>query len=195
MTESITTVCYLSKEEYLVQEELADFKSEYYNGEVLAMSGGTVNHSLISTNITSLIKFSLKNKGKKCKVFNSDMKIDIPRSNSYVYADGMAVCGDIQLMEGRKDIVQNPILIVEVLSPSTQSHDLGDKFKNYLSLPSLKEYVIIYQDQPYIQVFFKKEERNWQMLYWDDLEQTILLQSLDIEIPMTDIYENVEFEL
>ncbi|SFF51765.1 Uma2 family endonuclease [Thermoflexibacter ruber] len=195
MVEFKPTYQKISRDTYLVMEEQAIYKSEYHNGAVVAMAGGTVAHSLIAGDTNTAIKIALKNKKKTCKVFNSDMKLEISAHNRFVYPDGMVVCGEIELVANRKDIIKNPILIIEVLSAETRSYDLGDKFRYYLTLPSLREYVVIEQERPYVQVFFKKEERNWQMKYYDDLSQQVDLESLEISISMEEIYENVTFEL
>lgn len=145
----------ISGDAYWVMEEQAIYKSEYYNGELVAVA-----HSLIAVDTNTAIKIALKNKNKACNVFNSSMKLEISAHNCLLYPDSMVVCSEIELAANRKDIIKNPILIVEVLSAETRSYDLGDKFRYYLTLPSLKESVVIERERPYVQVFLKKRKES-----------------------------------
>ena len=135
----------LSVQEYLKQEIESSTKYEYHDGRIYAHAGGTLNHGLISGNAQLEIGIQLKNKKGNCIPFNSDVKLFIESSNSYVYPDTMVICGAIENAQEHKDSVVNLILIVEVLSKSTADYDRGDKFYLYRQIPSFREYVLIEQ--------------------------------------------------
>lgn len=183
---------FASKEEYLAMEEKTVSKSEFRNGEVVAMLGGTVNHNTLSTNILTAFKIRLRGKG--CRPFNSDMKLDVPRFNHYVYPDCTVICGEIQLVEGRKGIFRNPVLIVEVLSKETANYDRGEKFVKYQSVQGFKEYLMIDSLSFRIESCFRKSETERQMLVYEYATDSILLQSLALTIPIEEIYEGVIFD-
>src|SRR6266540_385371 len=130
-----------SPAEYLAMEEVADYKSEYYDGEIFAMSGGTADHSKIAVNFTAALSHLLET--KPCHVFNSDMRLRVERSGMHTYPDAMVVCGKIEFVERRKDLLKNPVLIVEVVSESTRDYDRGAKFNFYKQIPTLKEYLLV----------------------------------------------------
>ena len=136
---SVRTKPFITPEEYLERERAAEFKSEYYNGEIFAMSGGSRNHVLIAGNCQMALRSALKDKG--CLVFQSDLRVHIPSNDLYTYPDVVVVCGEEQYLDNQKDTLVNPVLVVEVLSPSTESYDRGQKFEFYRSIASLQEYV------------------------------------------------------
>ena len=138
MGEALEKKRFYSKEEYLEMEAVADRKSEYHNGEIFAMSGGSPNHSTICFNLNRQIGEAIDN--KNCRGFESNMKLAIEKNNSYVYPDLMVGCGDVELAENTNDAITNPMLIIEVLSPGTEYFDRSLKFAYYRSLHSLKEY-------------------------------------------------------
>ncbi len=188
-------------EEYLALEEKAENRSEYYNGIIWAMSGGSLNHSTIAANTTTAIHNELKAKSKKCRVMNSDLKVKIAKHNCFYYPDIMVICGEVDFADNRTDIVENPLLIIEVLSPSTADFDRGTKFNRYRSLPSLKEYVLISQDKPKVEAWYREEENLWRISNSIGLEAKVYLHSIDCEITLADIYylidnlESVQTEL
>ncbi|MCU0446894.1 MAG: Uma2 family endonuclease [Microscillaceae bacterium] len=181
-----------TRAEYLAREEEAEHKSEYHNGEILAMSGGSLYHNIISVNFVTGLKNGLK--GKTCRPFNSDMKLEIASANHYVYPDAMVVCGKVQLSEGRNDMLLNPSLIAEVLSPSTMAYDRGDKFRKYLTISTLLEYVMIFQEEYRVEVYFRESSSRWIFSVYEGLEAVVNLASIDLKISMADIYEGVENE-
>lgn len=181
---------FYSSEEYLEMEESAEYRSEYYDGEIFAMSGGTYKHSAICSNLNRRIGDALDR--RNCMVFDSNLKLAIPKINAFFYPDLMVVCGRIEFAENRKDTIRNPILIAEVLSPSTESFDRGDKFGFYRTLPSLKEYILISQDEPVVEVYFRQDEKKWSYSVAEGLEQSIVLQSIEYEIMLKDVYQKTE---
>lgn len=192
MGEPLPKKTHYTREEYLVLEEKAEYKSEYYDGEIFAMAGGSRNHSVICLNLNWAIREIISQ--KDCVGFDSSMKLDIPQANTYVYPDLMVICGDIQFVEHRTDIVANPVLVMEVLSPNTESFDRGKKFGYYRTLSSLQEYVLVSQTEPLIEVFYKQDEKTWQYTVVRGLTENVLLQTLHAEIALKDIYQKVVWE-
>jgi len=179
-----------SIEEYLVLEEKSEDKNEFDNGKIFAMSGGTLNHGILGNNINTELNNSVRENKKECITINGDVKIYIENANSFVYPDAMVICGPIETFEKDENSVINPVLIVEVLSKSTESYDRGDKFHKYCSLPSFKEYVLIDQNKPVIDILYREDASYWKMTTTIGLEKTIFLNTLNCHIKMSDIYRN-----
>jgi Uma2 family endonuclease len=177
--------------EYLAMETVAEYKSEYYNGEIFAMSGGTTDHSLVAVNVT--IELGQRLAAGPCRVFNSDMRLHIERSGLYTYPDVMVICGKIELVKNRNDTVTNPILIVEVLSESTRDYDRGAKFNFYKQIPTLREYVVVESEHPRVECFRRTEDDKWLVEMYDDLEAAMQLESVAGEIPLRQIYNKVSW--
>ena len=182
---------YYTKEEYLVFEEASEGKHEYHAGRIVAMAGGSLDHSTISGNVFSALKSILKSKNKPCRPFNSEAKIYVEKSDRYVYPDTSVVCDEVETHHVKNDGITNPVLIVEVLSDSTASYDRGAKFRKYCSLPSFKEYVLITQDEPIVEVLFRDVD-FWRMTTTVGLDRSVRINSLDIEIPLSLIYEDID---
>ncbi len=176
--------------DYLDIDNRSDTKSEYVNGHILSMAGGTLNHGIIGNNINTEINNGIRRQGKACTSINGEVKIYIQKANSFLYPDGMVICGNIDVSDVDKHSVTNPLLIIEVLSKSTESNDRGDKFHKYCSLPSFCEYLLIDQYKPLIDTLYRKDGTSWKMITTIGLEKSIYLDSLDLEIKMTDIYRN-----
>jgi Uma2 family endonuclease len=179
-----------SKEEYLKLEEHNEYKSEFHDGDIFAMAGGSYKHSAICSNLHRRIGNLLD--GKDCMLFDSNLKLAILKHNAFTYPDMMVVCGKIEFYENQNDIIQNPMLIVEVLSPSTESFDRGRKFEYYRTLVSLTEYVLVSQKEPIVETYFKQNEKNWLYSVAKGLEENIVLQSLENGIALKEIYQKVE---
>ncbi len=167
-------------------EAAADYKSEYYQGEIFAMSGGSPKHSRLCLNLNWAIREATRN--KNCIGFESNMKLEIAEADAYVYPDLMVVCGHVRLAENTTDVITNPVLIIEVLSPGTESFDRGKKFEFYRSVPSLKEYVPVSQDKPQIETYFRHDKNLWQRTMIEGLDKNILFQCLEYEIALEEIY-------
>ncbi len=187
MAEPLLKKEYYTKEEYLEMEELAEFKSEYYQGEIFAMAGGSPKHSAICFNLTGELKGAIRN--KDCTGFDSSMKLEL--ADAYVYPDVMIVCGEIRLAENTSDVITNPVLIAEVLSPGTESFDRGKKFEYYQRVMSLKEYVLISQDKPMVESYFRQDENTWLYTAVKGINKTAVFKSLECEIALKDIYHKV----
>ncbi|MES2764375.1 MAG: Uma2 family endonuclease [Bacteroidota bacterium] len=184
---------YISPEEYLERENTALEKSEYYNGEIFAMAGAKPNHVRITSNLTVHLANALR--GKDCEVFPSDLRVNIPQAgNLFTYPDISVVCGKSDFSGPDPISLLNPTLIIEVLSDSTANYDRREKFALYRQIFTLKEYMLVNQKQPFVEVFFKNDSSEWIYSSTSDLQDSILLKSLDISLPLVEIYERVEFE-
>ena len=179
-------------EEYVIFEDQSDVKNEYEHGKVTAMSGGTLNHGIISNNTNTELSNLVREKKSNCVPINGDVRIFIEKAESFVYPDGMVICGEIETSQRDKNAVINPMLIVEVLSKSTESYDRGDKFHKYCSLPSFREYALIDQSKPVIDILYKEDSSYWKMTTTIGIEKSIYLNTLDCHIKMSDIYRNTQ---
>ncbi len=176
----------LSPEEYLTQEEKSLVKHEYINGEVYEMAGASSNHVTISLNIASLLKIYLR--GSNCRVFISDMKVRIERSNVFYYPDVIVTCDekDRELNYYKKA----PKIIIEVLSESTESFDRGDKFADYRTIETLEEYVLISQSKKRVDLFTKKNYSSWELTSFNEGEH-LTLNSIDFNCAVSDLYQDI----
>lgn len=179
-----------SIEEYLQLEAESDIRHEYHNGEIFAMAGGTRNHGKLGGNI--ITRLTLIEENRPCTSFNGDVKIRIDSSNKFVYPEASVVCGQVKGSQHDPESITNPILIVEVLSDSTEAYDRGEKFRLYRSLPSFQEYILIDQKRPIVSIYRKKDDKIWEMEEVVGLDQVVSLRSLDAEIKMSDLYQKVE---
>jgi Uma2 family endonuclease len=177
---------YISAEEYLEQEREAEFKSEYYTGEIFAMSGASRRHNVVTTNITSEIRRQLK--GGSCEVYASDMRVEVS-DHHYVYPDVVVACGEIRFKDGREDTLLNPTVIIEVLSPSTEKHDRGLKLREYQTLESLQEYLIVSQDKPHIERYHRQPDGNWLATQAKDMTDEVFLSSIGCRLPLSEVYD------
>lgn len=183
---------YTTPEEYLALEEAAESKSEYRDGEIVPMTGGTTNHNRIILSFCIYLGLALR--GTSYEIFTGDVRLWIPRSRTYTYPDVMVIQGEPVYHENRKDTITNPMLIVEVLSKSTKNYDRGDKFEFYRSIPEFREYVMIDQYRFKVEHFAKTSEGKWVFSEYDSADAVLALSSLDFQIPLRDIYERVNFE-
>jgi Uma2 family endonuclease len=177
-------------EQYLAMERKADFKNEYDGGFITAMAGGSPEHNLIAVNLSGEIRSQLK--GRPCVVYMSDVRLCVSPTGLYTYPDVMAVCGERQFLEGAKDTLLNPNMIVEVLSNSTESYDRGRKFGHYRQLASFQEYVLVAQDEVKVERFTRRGD-DWVLSIFTSLDDTLRLSSIDCEIALREIYDRVEF--
>lgn len=186
----VQTKNYITPEAYLAAEREAEFKSEYYQGEVFAMSGAGNNHNIITANL--IIELGNGFKGKKCRVYPSDMRLHIPLNGLYTYPDVQAVCGEKQFLDDKKDTLLNPFLIVEVLSPSTADYDRGTKFMLYRSIPSLQHYILVDSRSCHVEKYSKNTDNNWVLAEINDLNAVLTFSNPDLALALTDIYEDAE---
>ena len=184
---------YYTPEEYLALEETAEYKHEYRDGEIVPMTGGTTNHNEIALNIAANLKFSLKS--KNYKVYMGDVRLWIPRYRQYTYPDVMVIQGQPIYTGKGITTVMNPKLIVEVLSKSTKNYDQGDKFLYYRSIPEFIEYLLIEQEEYRLLQYTKTSTNQWQLTEYESVDAIISLNSVDLEVSLSDIYEGVDFKL
>lgn len=180
-------------EEYLHREEKAVEKHEFYNGKIIKMPGGTDIHSEIAANVITALKIVIRPLPRKFRVYDSNLKIRIEPTNIGVYPDALVVCEEPQFWQNRRDVIVNPLLIVEVLSPSTQAYDRLGKFELYKLLPSFQEYVLVNTDKLSVETRFQEEPNLWRIKMETDIENSVKLRSLGVAISMLDIYENIVF--
>jgi Uma2 family endonuclease len=189
---NLTEKQYYTPEEYLALEEKAEYKHEYIDGKIVAMTGGTTNHNEIAGNFYANLKFALK--GQNYRIFIGDVKLWIPQYRQYTYPDVMIIEGEPIYQGKGTTTVTNPSIIVEVLSASTQDYDRGTKFTYYRSIPELKEYILINQYQYSIEKFTKKEEDQWFLSEEQGEDAILTLPTVNLQVTFTDIYERVKFE-
>lgn len=178
-------------EEYLALEEEAEYRSEYIDGLIYQMAGGNVNHIDITFNVTAIINEKLR---EKCRAYSTELKVRVEEVNRFYYPDVTVVCGDRNFYEDRKDTITNPILIIEVLSNSTEAKDRGEKFFAYQTLESLEEYILVSQDKYLIEQFTRQNDGSWKYLATIGIDSEVTFESLNTTLKLKDIYDLVEFE-
>ena len=177
-------------EEYLLREEQSEYRNEYRDGEIEAMAGESKNHSILCFNTMVLLGNHLWD--RDCYVFTSNMKVYIPQKNKMYYPDISVTCGEVESALGRNDMIANPLLLFEVLSKRTAKFDQGEKFEDYKTLESLREYVLIDQYQYRVQVFYQDKE-GWQVSEYIDPDEFVNLQSINMRLPLRSLYQKVKF--
>lgn len=186
MTSTATNL--ISRDDYFALDN-AEQKYEYYQGEVFAMTGGTYNHAAIGANIVTVLKIKLR--GKSCQPTNSDMRVETP-TGLITYPDAAVFCGKPELTENQCSLL-NPIVIIEVLSSSTRRYDASDKFTLYRSIPTFKDYLLIDSEKIYVQHFRKIDNNEWILHDYFDLNDSIFLASIQENIGLNEVYENIVF--
>ena len=183
----------LTPEQYLRRENDSSVRHEYYRGEVFAMAGGSPDHSLITANVSGELRSRLK--GTPCRVYESNLRVRVPRTTLYTYPDVTVLCGERQFdpLDVKKETVVNPALIVEVLSESTDSWDRGGKFQNYRQIESLREYVLVSSDKPLVETFLRQADGTWIYQAAAGPEATASLKSLGVQLPLAEAYAGAEF--
>ena len=174
-------------DEYLEAERLAVSKSEFHDGEIFAMSGGTRDHSRLSARLTMIFGLLLGS----CEVYDSNLKLYLEQTRQCVYPDSMVLCGQPEFLDNKKDVLLNPTLVVEVLSPSTQAYDRGMKALSYRTIPSLRHCLLISQDRPNIEHFFRDSDGAWLVHEYNDRNATIPLADFGVELSVAEIYRNI----
>lgn len=177
-------------EEYLALERKAGYKSELVNGYIYAMAGASYSHTLITLNVASEIRLQLK--GRQCNASTNDLRVKVEATGRVTYPDVVVVCGKPVFADDVKDTLLNPLVIVEVLSPSTEADDRGEKFAHYRRIPSLQEYVLIAQDRVCVE-HYRRQGEQWVLTEYSDLESTLDLPGIACRVALRDIYDKVEF--
>ncbi len=182
----------LTVAQYLAIERQNDFKSEFYRGEMFAMAGASREHNRIKSNLDGELYARLK--GGPCQSFSGDLRVAVDRTGLYTYPDIVIVCGEPEYSPEDRDTLTNPQVIIEILSPSTEGYDRGAKFRNYQQLRSLREYVLVSQDQVAVDHFVRQPDGTWVLTFLIGPDSEFALATVDARIPLRDIYANVDFQ-
>lgn len=182
----------LTIEQYIEFDKNNEGRWEYFAGDVFDMAGGSINHNRISRNLVARLEQKLE--GRSCEVFTEGMRLKVPKALPYRYADAVVACGELQTetLQGQVMLV-NPLLIVEVLSPTSEGYDHGLKFTAYQSIPSFREYLLVAQDRPLITHYLRQDDGQWLRRDIEGMESSVLLVTLGCELHFSDIYRLVEF--
>jgi Uma2 family endonuclease len=183
---------YFTEEQYLALEETAKDKSEYLDGEIIPMTGGSTNHNQIAGNLYVALSLALKK--RNYRVFIGDVRLWVAKVRLYTYPDIMVIFGTPEYHNDRTDMVTNPQVIVEVLSKSTKNYDRGDKFAFYKTIPTFREYITIDQTKIHIEQYSKTENKKWLYCEYDEEDPALVFNSFQVEVSLADVYEQVNFE-
>ncbi|MDJ0675183.1 MAG: Uma2 family endonuclease [Calothrix sp. MO_167.B42] len=185
----VTEKTYYTPEEYLALEETAEYKSEYIDGKIIPMAGGSTNHNRITLNLSANLNFAFRQ--QDYEVFMVDVRLWIPKRRIYTYPDVMIVAEKPEYFDNRTDTITNPQIIIEVLSDSTQAYDREGKFQAYRTIPTFQEYLLIDQNNIYVEQFSKTGNKRWTLREYDEEDEVISLESVAFEISMQDLYNKV----
>jgi Uma2 family endonuclease len=189
---TVHTKPYLTPAEYLALERAAETKSEYLDGEMVAMTGASRNHNRITFDLGAELLRQLRD--RPCEAFMNDMRVLIPATGLYTYPDVVVVCGEAALLDQHEDTLTNPTVLIEVLSPSTEIYDRVRKFEHYRALDSLREYVLVSQDEPRIEQYVRQEDgKTWLFSEQTGLAANLTLPSIQCQVSFTEIYRRVRF--
>lgn len=188
----ITQQRYYTPEEYLELEEAAEYKSEYIDGQIIPMAGGTINHNRISLNLSAALNFAFRQ--QDYEVFMGDVRLWIPQNRTYTYPDVMILAGEPEFFNNRMDIILNPQIIVEVLSKSTKGYNREDKFQAYRTIPTFQEYLLIDQTLIHVDQFSKIGKKQWTLREYDEEDEAIALVTVPLGISLQNLYNKVKFE-
>ena len=188
MLPKLRTDILISTEEYLQKERLADYKSEFVDGDIFALSGGSLVHSRLALKWGS--ELDLKLRGRNCSVYNSDARVRTNRSGSYVYPDVSVVCGQPTTHQASDDILINPIAVIEVLSPSTADYDRGKKFGLYREIESLQDYILVHTGSIHVE-HFSRQPGSWLFREYSGAESVVSIASIGCDVLLGDVYEGI----
>jgi len=187
---SIQRQPHLTPEEYLVLERTAEYKSEYFAGELFAMAGASERHASIVANLMYMLVGQLK--GRPCKAYANDLRLKVSPTGLYTYPDVLVVCGTPRFTDEQKDTLLNPVVLIEVLSESTEAYDRGKKFDHYRALTSVSDYLLVSQDQHKIEHFVRQPDNRWLFAAYTTLDDVVEIPSIACALPVRDVYDKVE---
>lgn len=182
---------YLTLDEYVALEESSGVKHEFFAGVAYAMTGASPAHNLITANVISSLRPQLR--GKSCRIYTSDQRLNVQATGLYTYADASVVCGPVQYADASGNTITNPSVIIEVLSPSTENYDRGKKFQQYRNIDTLREYLLIAQDSMYVELYIRQEQHRWLLVEIAQEDAIVSLDVIGCTMAIKDIYEDVEF--
>ncbi len=183
---------FYTPEHYVELERDAEFKNEYLSGQIFAMAGGSPKHSKIISNVNGSAWSRLR--GSSCQVYNNDLRVTIMQTGLKTYPDLTVVCGEAHFHPLDKDSLINPTVLFEVLSPTTEAYDRGEKWAHYRQLDSLQEYLLVSQDKALVEHYVRQEDGSWNFTAISDIQVSVTLPCLGCELPLTEIYDRVTFE-
>jgi Uma2 family endonuclease len=179
-------------EEYFALEQASEIRYEYWQGEVFAMSGASPAHAQVQVNLITMLRVQLR--GRPCRVFPSDIRLKVPSLPPYRYPDLSALCGEPVFERiGGLEVLVNPALIVEILSPTTEAFDRGDKFTHYQSIPSFCEYLLIAQHRPHVGYYIKQNDVMWSYQEFNELSAVLYVPALDCRLGLEELFQDVVF--
>ncbi len=176
--------------EYLEIERKAEYKSEYYRGEMFALAGASRRHNLLATNLSRELSQQLRS--RPCEVYPSDMRVNVSSTGLYTYPDVIVVCSQPLFADGHFDTLLNPTLLAEILSPSTEAYDRGRKFEHYRTIESLQEYLLVAADRMRVDLYARQTDGRWLLNTAGLAQETLELRSIECTIRLADLYEKVE---
>jgi len=180
----------LTAEQYLFAERQSDTKNEYFDGEIFAMAGASREHNQISANLVRVLGNQLLD--KPCSVYSSDMKVRIEKARKYTYPDLVVACQTERFEDEHRDVLLNPVVILEILSDSTEAYDRGRKFLHYQLLDSLAVYLLVSQDAPRIEMFARQENNAWLYAEFHGLDAVVEIESIGCSLRLDDVYRKVD---
>jgi Uma2 family endonuclease len=181
----------MSAEEYLEWERKQEYKNEFHSGEIVAMSGASIAHNFINSNVFLAIGKYLEGKG--CQIFNNELRVEVKAKESYFYPDIAIVCGELEIADDKQDMIKNPAVVIEILSPSTEQYDVKRKKFFYMQMPSLKEYIMI--DSTSVSVDLIRREPSsdkWENEVIIDKSSSLYIRTIELALPLTEVYKNVK---
>ncbi len=183
----------ITPEQYLEAERAAiGVKSEYYDGYIYAMAGASFAHGVITINLATALHNKIARRG--CAVIANDLRTRVAYRGLYTYPDVVVICGKPQFIDGEHDTLTNPTLLIEVLSPSTEGYDRGFKSSQYRKIESLREYALVSQKEPRVEIYQRRENQQWLISEAAGLDSSIHLESVDCDLSLGDVYQNIVFE-
>jgi len=183
----------MTQGEYLALERSSlDIKHEFFDGDVFAMVGAGINHNRININLAGELRNRFKADNSPCEVLSNDMRVKI--ENNYTYPDIVIFCGDAQFEDNKFDTLTNPVIIIEILSDSTEAFDRGDKFTYYRAIPALKEYILVSQKKYHVEQYIRSDNGKWEYRSYESPDQMLNMESVNCDVLLSEIYLNVNFE-
>ena len=177
----------ITEAEYLELERKAEFKSEYFQGEMFAMGGASRRHNLLATNLTALLHGQLR--ARSCEIYGSDMRVRVSPTKLYTYPDVVVVCNNPRFVDGELDTLLNPTFLAEILSPSTEAYDRGRKSEHYRQIESLAEYLLVAQDRMHVDLYTRQPNGTWALTEASQPQDTIEIRSIECMLSLADLYE------
>ncbi|CAK0771343.1 putative restriction endonuclease domain-containing protein [Gammaproteobacteria bacterium] len=178
---------YFTPQAYLTWERQQDTRHEFVNGEIYAMTGASRPHNIVNGNTFAALHAQMR--GRPCEVYSNDMRVKVSETGMYTYPDIVAACGEPLFEDAEVDTLLNPVLIIEILSESTERYDRGAKFLHYRTLPSLQDYVLVAQSECRVEHYARQAGNRWLLMEYQDLGETLSLTSVSCDLPLSGIYE------